>query len=230
MSFILDALKKSENERQRQHGPTLVDVPMGRRKAAQPWLTIGVAALLLANLSVLALVYLRHKDNNANAPLVTVQPPPQVAAPSPVPVPNTPLAQKTAPPAQGSVRPLADEANPPAEIEYESVPASAAEMPPDGPPLVRSLNGTNATAQAHSPPSEMVPTINDVGGANAAGLAELHLDVHVYAQQASARFVFINTRKYVEGQTLAEGPSVEQITPDGVILVYRGRRFLLPRQ
>jgi general secretion pathway protein B len=52
----------------------------------------------------------------------------------------------------------------------------------------------------------------------------------VYSQQANSRFVFINTHKYVEGQTLAEGPSVEKITPDGVILNNHGRRFLLPKQ
>jgi hypothetical protein len=37
-------------------------------------------------------------------------------------------------------------------------------------------------------------------------------------------------RKYQEGETTKEGPSVERITPDGVILNQRGLRFLLPRQ
>jgi general secretion pathway protein B len=37
-------------------------------------------------------------------------------------------------------------------------------------------------------------------------------------------------RKYVEGQSLSEGPMLERITPDGAILNQRGTRFLLPRQ
>jgi len=44
------------------------------------------------------------------------------------------------------------------------------------------------------------------------------------------RFVFVNMRKYVEGQTLAEGPTLEEITTDGVVLNHRGTRFLLPKQ
>jgi general secretion pathway protein B len=223
----LDALKKSENERQRQRGPTLVDVPIGKPRAAQPWWTIGIAALLLVNLGVLAFVFLRHKDGASTAaaqPALVVAPP---AAPT---VPNQVHTRVTTPLPRADVRPLADEANPPAEVEYETVPATAAESTPEGSPLVRPLNG-GVTAQSRAPQViETVPTINDVGGTSAAGLAELHLDVHVYAQQPSARFVFINTHKYVEGQTLTEGPMVDQITPDGVILSYHSRRFLLPRQ
>jgi hypothetical protein len=37
-------------------------------------------------------------------------------------------------------------------------------------------------------------------------------------------------RKYLEGDTLKEGPNVERITTDGVVLNQRGLRFLLPRQ
>ena len=54
--------------------------------------------------------------------------------------------------------------------------------------------------------------------------------MHVYATKASDRFVYINMRKYREGATLQEGPTVERIRRDGVILNYQGLRFLLPRQ
>jgi hypothetical protein len=56
------------------------------------------------------------------------------------------------------------------------------------------------------------------------------LDVHVYATQPSERFVYINMRKYREGATLAEGPVLERIRRDGVVLNYQGLRFVLPRQ
>ena len=36
-------------------------------------------------------------------------------------------------------------------------------------------------------------------------------------------------RRYVDGAQLQEGPTLERITPDGVILNHRGLRFLLPR-
>jgi len=61
-------------------------------------------------------------------------------------------------------------------------------------------------------------------------LPDLHLDVHVFATQAAERFVYINMRKYHEGATLQEGPVLERIRRDGVVLNFHGVRFLLPRQ
>ena len=61
-------------------------------------------------------------------------------------------------------------------------------------------------------------------------LPELHLDIHVNSQQPGERFVFVNMRKYLEGEAIKEGPTVERITAEGVILNQRGLRFLLPRQ
>ena len=55
----------------------------------------------------------------------------------------------------------------------------------------------------------------------------LHLDLHVYVAQPQQRFIFVNSRKYKEGDTLAEGPLVEQITPDGAVLNFQGSRFRL---
>jgi general secretion pathway protein B len=59
------------------------------------------------------------------------------------------------------------------------------------------------------------------------GVAALHLDLHVYTTQPQQRFIFVNSRKYKEGDTLAEGPVVEQITPDGAVLNFQGSRFKL---
>jgi general secretion pathway protein B len=76
--------------------------------------------------------------------------------------------------------------------------------------------------------AEVLPSINEI---NLNGqVAEMHLDVHVYATRPADRFVYVNMRPYREGETLAEGPVVERIRRDGVVLDYRGVRFLLPRQ
>jgi general secretion pathway protein B len=60
-------------------------------------------------------------------------------------------------------------------------------------------------------------------------LPELHLDVHVFATNSADRFVYINMRKYHEGARLQEGPTIERIRRDGVVLNSQGLRFLLPR-
>ena len=60
-------------------------------------------------------------------------------------------------------------------------------------------------------------------------LPDLHVDIHVFSEVASDRFVFINMNKHKEGSQLPEGPLVEEITPDGVVLSMNGTTFLLPR-
>jgi general secretion pathway protein B len=77
---------------------------------------------------------------------------------------------------------------------------------------------------------ELLPTINEVTLTGAQALPDLHLDVHVFATRPAERFVYVNMRKYHEGATLQEGPTIERIRRDGVILSYQGLRFLLPRQ
>ena len=50
----------------------------------------------------------------------------------------------------------------------------------------------------------------------------------VYSEIPAERLVFINGRKYVEGQSLdGEAAVVEQITPDGAVLQHQGRRIVL---
>jgi general secretion pathway protein B len=77
---------------------------------------------------------------------------------------------------------------------------------------------------------EVLPSVNEINLTGAQALPELHLDVHVYATRAAERFVYVNMRKYHEGTTLQEGPTVEHIRRDGVVLSYQGLRFILPRQ
>jgi general secretion pathway protein B len=75
--------------------------------------------------------------------------------------------------------------------------------------------------------SASLPTADEIMAPS--GLPELKLELHVYSNDPAQRFVFINSHKYREGENLAEGPRVEEIRGDGVVLSLRGSRFLLPR-
>jgi general secretion pathway protein B len=271
MSFILDALKKSENERQRQVGPSLADVRVVRRSAERPWWVFAVAALLIVNLGVLLFVLIRDDD---------AKPTQQAAAPvqnSPQQSHNAPMqaapqrnynagqgyggqpAQQYQQPPQSyqsqtvptdpSVRSLADEArgydeNYPGDAPNPHLSGAAAV--PEGPPMVRQIQPPavaplpsgavfEARSAANTPRggalvgNETLPTLDDLSSSGTS-LPELHLDIHVTSQNPAERFVFVNMRKYLEGETLKEGPSVERITSEGVVLNQRGLRFLLPRQ
>ncbi|GFE78629.1 hypothetical protein GCM10011487_06290 [Steroidobacter agaridevorans] len=269
MSFILDALKKSENERQRHVGPSLADVHVVRRNAERPWWVVAVAALLVVNLGVLMVVLIRDGDAKPvqpaqqapvqAAPQQTYNVPPPQAAPAPTQQyqyqyqqqpPAQPTYQQTVP-TDPSVRSLADEANGYGE-SYPEDPANShlagAGAVPEGPPMVRQIQppavqplpsgAVFESRQAANAPAagtgalvgnETLPTFDDLvsSGTN---LPDLHLDIHVNSQQPSERFVFVNMRKYLEGEATKEGPTVERITAEGVILNQRGLRFLLPRQ
>lgn len=256
MSFILDALKKSENERQRQIGPSLADVTVVRRHAERPWWAVAVAALLVINLGVLLVVLIRDGDAKPATPAPQAAPasqqqnyddrrppPPEERRYQARPAPS----QNYQPPVGNdpSVRSLADEAGG-YEQPYANEPGNpnlnGAAAVPEGPPMVRQIEPPavsplpsgavfEARTAANAPRSydEQLPTINDLT-ASGTNLPDLHLDIHVHSQNPSERFVFVNMHKYLEGETLKEGPAVEKITNQGVILNQRGLRFLLPRQ
>ena len=60
MSFILDALKKSEIERQRQSMPGLMDAPPSLRRSRLPLWAVLIGCLLAINTVVLIVVLLRN--------------------------------------------------------------------------------------------------------------------------------------------------------------------------
>jgi len=103
MSFILDALKKSESDRQRQSGPALYEVKVAPPRTRLPPWAIAIAALLVVNLGIVMWMMLRHSAHGSEpAPAApasaasVVAPPP---APVPAAVPAAPPAAVVAPPA-----------------------------------------------------------------------------------------------------------------------------------
>ena len=60
MSFILDALKKSESDRQRQSGPALFEVKVAPRRVGLPLWAVAIGVLLGINLIIVMWMLLRH--------------------------------------------------------------------------------------------------------------------------------------------------------------------------
>lgn len=240
MSFILDALRKSDAERQRTTTPGLADarfaVRPARRTVWVPVLVLVLVVILAANAVLLGLQWF----NRSPAPA------PAGVSPSPEQVPTN-RSQQTDRTAFTDLRSLAEEAdfnqeefsrNAPGEDEREpeSEPAELAEPPlPAGigaepsasPDLGAALENTKG---AKSAIRDALPTLDQLLGAGTVSLPALNLDLHVYSDQRTQRFVIINTRKYVEGDKLLEGPTLESITPEGVILLSQGQRFSLLRK
>ncbi len=255
MSFILDALKKSELERQRQSVPGLVDSGVARPRSRLPVWAIALGALLAVNLLVLLFVltrsFLASPHGEATAPPHSAAAagdpggreaevsagiqvaesrgtlPPGVAAPPAGDAHFSPLDAPVYAPEVPPAAPLADSAVAPAPDLAKSVNVGV------GVPVANKAHRRDPLLTDEDykvSDDELLPTINEMTLTGAQALPELHLDVHVFATRPAERFVYVNMRKYHEGATLQEGPTIERIRRDGVILSYQGLRFLLPRQ
>ncbi len=215
MSFILDALKKSETDRQQQASAEFAAIPAAVDEPGPPrWIWV-IGGLLLVNVAVLAVFMLRSNDAPES---VTVAVPAAVERPATEAEPSfaerLDVASATRP-ARQPVREPAAEPVPPAPVRstpVQAVPASAVQQPV--------LEGSSLA----------LPTLTEIRLNDGVDLPDLNLDIHVYGATSSERFVFINMQKLQEGSVLDSGPRLEAITPDGVILDYRGTRFVLPRE
>ena len=265
MSFILDALRKSEHERQRHGGPGLAEVAVAApRPKGNVWATAAVV-LLVVNLLAVGVVLWRRANAPVAADAATVAAPqarpvadraPAASSAQPTSItataPATAQADVPAPASTTGIPPMLQPADAPAptsvtrnplELEMaggatplDPVLAERGASVPAGPPAVTEYGTRSGSVVYETAPgtgsspdaSSGLPTIDDVAAQG--GFPEMHLDLHVFSSNAQDRFVFVNKRKYREGDTLQEGPLVEQITRDGVVLNQHGRRFILPRQ
>jgi general secretion pathway protein B len=224
MSFILDALRKSEAERQRQDGPTLLEMRPSRPQRRLPLWVIGLGALLLVNIAVLLWFLLRTPAASVPARALT---PPSVATTS-APAASAPVARIA--PAPGTVEPPAAPVSAaptasrlpapltPPPTSTASSPSSARPVPP----------ASTKPAKPQLAPADRTASLPDYSHVSA-GLPALRLDLHSYSDQPSQRYALINMHKVREGDTLPEGARVLQILPDGVVLSYQGTEFVLGR-
>ncbi len=55
---------------------------------------------------------------------------------------------------------------------------------------------------------------------------QLSVDIHVYNDDPKRRFVMVSGKRYHEGDTLAEGPRIRAIVPEGMVLEWQGQRVV----
>ena len=208
MSFILDALKKSEAERQRKSAPGFADIPDARVRSGTPRWLWAVGGLLAINLAVLVTLLLR--------PGTDVEPAPVTQR---LELPRTDPA------------PAVSELVSAAKEERRAAEAAAAAGPAPGEAAAQEPVPEPVPAPSTTPPPvdlNSLSTFQQLRAAGTLALPDLHVDLHVYGDEPADRFVVINMGRYKEGTTLAEGPRVVEILDSGIVLEHRGTTFFLP--
>ncbi len=207
MSFILDALRKSETERQKAEVPGIGDVPLVVHRNHVPSWMVGVIAGLSGCLVMLIWVWLRDPGPSV---------PPDVGGVAASSTATSPGASAPVTQQNPEVRDLSIEARQSTGFAAPGAESSSAESS-----VARPMDPAVSAA-----PTRTLAQFRAAGGA----LPELNLELHVYSASAAERFVFINSAKYLEGETLADGPRLGAITEEGAVLVFQGQSLLLPRE
>ena len=228
MSYILDALRKSEQERR----PGTPESPGGPvHNVSLPWrggwlLVIGVILLLFLLAAAVIFWHSTVSRISSEAAVAVTSPSAVTTAASPaaepvivVPLPVTAVKQEPL------VRDLAEQTQVPVPViskkpGNETRRKVAASTPrhssqDDGPAVLLETDNTPLLQQM---PPEMQRAIPPMA-----------VTIHVYSPLESQRILFINNREYHKGNLIEGGARVEAIVPDGVVLSYQGERFKLPR-
>lgn len=206
MSFILDALRKSDRERQKNAVPNINQIPSAVKRTKTPrWIVYLMGVLAMCAL-ILGWGWIKTL-NSINVPATRTE---------------AIRATASASPLNSSVRSLALEARTATNSAQTTFPVGDTQVKPPVPAVRMEPLGTLAGSVVSAPSlSELL-----AAGSN---LPNLQLELHVFSPNPVERFVFINASRYGEGDILQEGPQVITITIDGVILSYAGENFVLRR-
>lgn len=253
MSFILDALQKSERERHAGQAPAIDEAlsrpppdPRRARGHSEAALMIRTALAVAAVFLIAGLTWwLLGRSHSGSVP------PPAAADTAPVavaePVPAAAAHLEPAPalrvdPERFAI-PVDAEVGPDAatldEVLDDSPEAAAASAPPAATEFAEAPAAVPAAPAVAAPPPAPAAAVRtpapmplkDMPPSFRSEFPALSVQVHVYDANPLRRFVLINGKKYRETDTLVEGPKVVEIVPEGVVLEHRGTRVLqeMPR-
>jgi general secretion pathway protein B len=250
MSYILEALKKAQAERQLGNAPTIhapqtVQVEPARAPASRKPLLIGLAVGVLVAAVATTFVWRRQAPvqvaavvapaaGNAPAPApasaAAVNPAPAVASPA------APVAQAVAPaPAVERVAPVPA---PRAPVERR---AAAGREPAAREPVgqeagvAASAAGTLASssreaapvaAQVPSPPvEEYVRTLAELPDTIRREVPKVAFGGYMYSPNPADRLVLVDKTLRHEGEEVAPGLVLEKLLPKSAVLSYKGYRY-----
>jgi hypothetical protein len=204
MSFILDALRKSEIERQRQSGPSIAEFPVAREDRRLPIALIAIGALLALNVAAVSISCCATPAGRAAVPTAQRRPWRQprparggalAALPAVVSSSRSPWRRKRS-------------CEPPAVLRAARDAGARAPDPtllPDAGPDVAYYSASRRRFR-RSPPTAACRSSRSTC---------------IFTDDPAKRGVH-QRRRYTQGARIAEGPMVEEITADASCLPIAG--------
>lgn len=232
MSYILEALKKAQAERQLGssptiHAPTLQSAEReasGARKAPMVLALLGMAAVI----GVLLTLVLRNSDPAAPAAAVPAAvPQANVVARPAVPVAAAAPAAVTEP--TPLPVPVADLPPSVAQLAKASTPAPA--MPPAVAPVAPASAPAVAAAPAARPaaaPEEPVMNLRDLPEPIQRSIPQVAVGGYIYSKNAADRLLLVDKVLRREGEEVAPGLVLEKLQPKEAVFNFKGYRYRVP--
>ena len=233
MSYILEALRKSDQQRKLGAAPKFHNADFA---AAEPpvrpaWL-YAVAGLAFAVIAFV-LGWLRpwQSEPKTEPAAAQARAPDRAVAPVPESRASEPAPSAGAPPAvpRTAVAPTVSRQSP---VDANTL-AEARSSKPVSRDNRRSVNKQKESAS--EPPSgeapkapaqaEKVQSYSELPAAVRQELPPISVSVHAYSRTPKDRLVGINDKLLHEGDTVANNLVLERITPEGMVFNYKGTRF-----
>jgi general secretion pathway protein B len=240
MSYILDALRRADSERERGAVPDIHAQPVpvvadddadadGERRGTSPLVWVVVVLLVALIVWLVWQLWAREAPPQAAAAIVATAPTPTPPAPAPTTPPSLPQNQVST----AAVAPALEPA-PPLQLPADTP------LPPRTPPTREAATEPAAKAVPPTPPAapsvQQPPQAADAGTSRIYArhelpahiqreLPQLSIGGSVYSEDPAKRFVVINGSIVHEGDKPLPGLVLEQIKLKSAVLRYKDYRY-----
>jgi len=208
MSYILDALRKSETERSLGDYAPAKDPAFDITDRAPSRLRGAAIVAVIGATAGLTLFWLFQGPAGTIATPTTAVPPSGSVKSSAV------AANSTLPPGQAGQ--LSRETAVPSTSTRKQSSSSTARVAPPA----------NSAAAANG---DSVKFLRAMPSSFRSRLPKLEINIHVYSPDLTQQILYVNNHEVKPGQRVDGGAILESITPDGAILRLDDTRFKLPR-
>lgn len=245
MSYILDALKRADAERERGHVPGLhtrstpgPDAPPTRAGRIGTRGRLTALAVLLA-LGAVLWWWLRIPPAPLAVPAAAPAPPPPTAsaaspppsatAPPTEPVGDSNKTRKPPPPALPILAPAPPRAPARATAQPPAAPAVNTKRAPGEPPATKTAPETPDTSATGAPttatPATPVRSFAELTPEARARLPAVNVSGSTYSKNPALRMLIVNGKVVQEGGEIAPGLTLETIEPRSAVLNHQGLRY-----